>query len=94
MARASPESVKIEMEDKYHLEKFEARVPDGHHIYVSFYVRKSTFVCLVDGCVRWPFFFFSDSNITCHLPFACNWQNSFWDSEPVIACLLSNKGGN
>ena len=28
-----------------------------------------------------------------HLPFACNWQNRFFDSELVIAHFLSNKGG-
>jgi len=35
-ARASLEQVKMEMEDKYHLEKFEARAPNGHHRCVSF----------------------------------------------------------
>ena len=40
------------------------------------------------------FFFLSDSRIVSHLPFACNWQNRFWDSEPIIAHFLSNKGGN
>ena len=29
-----------------------------------------------------------------HLPFASNWQSRFWDSEPVVARFLSNKGGN
>ena len=29
-----------------------------------------------------------------HLPFTCNWQNRFWDSEPIIARFPSNKGGN
>ena len=35
-ARASPEQVEMEMEDKYCPEKFEARAPNGHHKYVSF----------------------------------------------------------
>ena len=35
-ARASPKQVEMEMEDKYHLEKFEARALNGHHRYVSF----------------------------------------------------------
>ena len=48
-----------------------------------------------DGCNRWPclFFFFSDSKIVSHSPFACNWQNKFWNYEPIIACFSSNKGG-
>ena len=33
--RASPEQVKMETEDKYHLEKFKARAPDGHHRNIS-----------------------------------------------------------
>ena len=28
-----------------------------------------------------------------HLPFACKWQNRFWDSEPIISHFPSNKGG-
>ena len=28
-----------------------------------------------------------------HLPFPCKWKNKFWESEPVIAHFLSNKGG-
>ena len=28
-----------------------------------------------------------------HSPFACNWLNRFWDSEPIVAHFLSNKGG-
>ena len=28
-----------------------------------------------------------------HLPFACNWQNKFLDSEPVVAHFLSNTYG-
>ena len=53
-------------------------------------------VCLFDGCGLWPclFFLFSDSRIMSHLPFACNWQNKFWDSGLVVARFLSNKGGN
>ena len=27
-------------------------------------------------------------------PFACNWQNRFWDSEPAVARFPRNKGGN
>ena len=27
-------------------------------------------------------------------PFACNWQNRFWNSEPVVSRFPSNKGGN
>ena len=51
---------------------------------------------MVDGCSRWPhlFFLFGDSRIVSYLHFACNWQNRFWDSEPVVARFLSNKGGN
>ena len=53
-------------------------------------------VCLVDGWDRWPclFFFFSDSRIVSHSPFACNWQNKFLDSEFVVTYFQSNKGGN
>ena len=40
------------------------------------------------------FFFFSYSRIVSHSPFACNWQNKFWDSEPIVAHFPSNKGGN
>ena len=29
-----------------------------------------------------------------HSTFACNWQNRFWDSDPIIAHFPSNKGGN
>ena len=39
-------------------------------------------------------FLFSDFRIVSHLPLACNWQNSFWDSELVVARFPSNKGGN
>ena len=39
------------------------------------------------------FFLFSKSRIVSHLPFACKWQNRFWDSEPIIARFPSNKGG-
>ena len=28
-----------------------------------------------------------------HLPFACNWQNKFLDSEPVVARFLNNTYG-
>ena len=51
---------------------------------------------MVNVCSHWPclFFFFNDSKIVSHLPFACNWQNKVWDSEPVIAHFPSNKGGN
>ena len=27
-------------------------------------------------------------------PFACNWQNRFWNSEPVVSRFPSNRGGN
>ena len=48
------------------------------------------------GCGHWPclFFFLSDPRIVSHSPFACNLQNRFWDSEPIVAHFLSNKGGN
>ena len=36
------------------------------------------------------FFFFSDSRIVGHSPFACNWQTRFLDSELVVACFSSN----
>ena len=39
------------------------------------------------------FFFLSDSRIVSHSPFAYRWQNKFWDSEPIVAYFLSNKGG-
>ena len=39
------------------------------------------------------FFILSGSKIVSHSPFACKWQNRFWDNEPVIAHFLSNKGG-
>ena len=53
-------------------------------------VRAPLFVCLF----VFFFFFLSDSRIVSHSPFACNWQNRFWDNEPVVARFLSNKGGN
>ena len=28
-----------------------------------------------------------------HSPFACKWQNRFWDNDPVVTCFSSNKGG-
>ena len=40
------------------------------------------------------FFFFSDFKIVSHSSFACNQQNRFQDSEPIIARFPSNKGGN
>jgi len=30
--------------------------------------------------------------IVSHSPFACEWQNRFWDVEPIIAHFLTNKG--
>ena len=39
------------------------------------------------------FFFLSDSRIVSHSPFACKWQNRFWDNDPVVTCFSSNKGG-
>ena len=38
------------------------------------------------------FIFLSDSRIVSHSPFACKCQNKFQDSEPIVACFLSNKG--
>ena len=38
-------------------------------------------------------FIFSDSRIVSHSPFAYNWKNRFWDSEPVVTYFSSNKGG-
>ena len=35
-AKVSTEQLKIEIEDKYHPEKFEARAPYVHHRYISF----------------------------------------------------------
>ena len=40
------------------------------------------------------FFFFSDSRIVSHLPFACNRQNRFLESEPIVTHFSSNKGWN
>ena len=69
-----------------HPKKFEAKAPNGHHrdyILLLFIrlARKSTLVC------------FLFSFLVSHLPFACKWQNRFWDNEPVIAHFSSNKGG-
>ena len=96
----------MEMVDKYQLKKFEARAPDEHHththththIYIYIYsfklIRAPLFVWLFK-LIRAPFFFFlNDFRIVSHSPFACNWQNKLWDSEPIVACFLSNKGGN
>ena len=56
-----------------------------------------SFCCVMGQLIRAPlfvfFFSFSDSKIVSHLPFACKWQNKFWDSELVIVCFPSNKGG-
>ena len=27
------------------------------------------------------------------MPFGCKWKNRFWDSEPIVAGIPSNKGG-
>ena len=72
-------------------EKFEARAPDGHHrdYILLLFVRlvcKSTLICF-------SFFFFNDSRIASHSPFACKWQNRFSDSEPVTVRFSSNKDG-
>ena len=39
------------------------------------------------------FFLFSNSRIVSHSPFACNWQNRFWDSELIVTRFPSNKSG-
>ena len=39
------------------------------------------------------FFFFSDSRIVSHSPCACNWQNRYWDNEPIVARFPNNKCG-
>ena len=39
------------------------------------------------------FSFFNDSRIVNHLPFACNWQTRFKDSELVVTRFLSNTCG-
>ena len=92
-ARASPKKVekKVKMtRGASHLEKFKARAPDGHNrgyillLFVGL-ACKSTLVCFL--------FSFSDFRIVSHLPFACKWQNKFWDSELVVARFSSNKGG-
>ena len=73
-----------------YLKKFKAKAPDGHNkgyillLFVGL-ARKSALVCFL--------FSFNDSGIVRHSPFACKWQNKFWDSEHVIACFSSNKGG-
>ena len=78
-ARASLEKVEKEVKKTRgvsHLEKFEARAPDGHHkdyiilLFVGL-ARKSTLVFFL--------FSLSDSRIMSHSPFACKWQNRFWD---------------
>ena len=72
-------------------EKFKARALDGNHrdyiilLFVGL-AFKSTLVCFL-------FPFLSDSRMMSHSPFACKWQNRFWDSELVIVCFPSNKGG-
>ena len=78
-----------------HSEKFEARAPDGHHKYISSLAHKSNlFVWLMVAAVGLVCFsFLSDSRIASHLPFACNWQNRFWDSELIVAHFLNNNGG-
>ena len=93
-ARASPKKVEKEVKKTRGTsrpEKFEARIPDGHHrdyILLMFIglAYKSTLICF-------SFFFFNDSRIASHLPFACKWQNKFWDNEPIIAHFPSNRGG-
>ena len=35
-------------------------------------------------------FLFNDSRIVSHLPFACNWQIRFLDSEPIVTRFPSN----
>ena len=37
--------------------------------------------------------FFSDFRIVSHLPFPCNWQTRFLESEPIITFFLSNTCG-
>ena len=80
---ASPE--KIEKEAKKakgtsHLEKFKAKVPDGHHkdyillLFVGL-ARKSTLVCLF-VCLFF-YLFLSDSRIVSHSPLTCKWQSRF-----------------
>ena len=54
-AKALPKQVKMEIEDKYHLEKFKARASDGHHRDISFQAHMSTFVRLFE-LVRAPLF--------------------------------------
>ena len=79
-----------------HSEKFEARASDGHHKCISSLAHKSNlFVWLMVAAVGLVCFsFLSDSRIASHSPFACNWQNRFWNSELVVTCFLSKKGGN
>ena len=73
-----------------HPEKFKVKALDGHRRdYIHFLfvglASKSTLVCSL--------FIFSDFRIASHSSFDCKWQNRFWDSEPVVACFRSNKGG-
>ena len=55
-------------------------------------VKAPLFVRLACKCTFVCWFFLSDSRIASHSPFACKWQNRFWDNELVIARFLSKKG--
>ena len=92
-ARALPEKVEKEVKmtrGTSHLEKYEARAPNGHHrdyiilLFVGLALRAPLFVF---------FFFLSYSMIVSHSPFACKWQKRFWDSKPIVAHFPSNKSG-
>ena len=102
-ARASPEKVEKEVKktrEISHSEKFAVRALDGHHrdyillLFVGL-AHKSTLVyyLFIYLYLFFLLFLFSDFRIVSHSPFACKWQNRFRNSEPVVACFLSNKGG-
>ena len=55
--------------------------------------KSSLFFWLMAEVVGYICFSFLVTRIVSHLPFACNWQFFFWNSEPVIAHFSSNKGG-
>ena len=70
---------------------------DTTYIYICILLSSQEHLCLFGWWLRQLalfIFLFSDSRIVSYSPFACNWQNKFWDSEPAVARFPRNKGGN
>ena len=92
-ARALPKKVEKEVKKTRgasHPKKFEARALSGHHKY---YI-PLLFVRLAQKVPSLFFFFpLTDSRIVSHSPFACKWQNRFWDNKLVITYFPSNTSG-